>query len=77
MPRHPSPPRPAPPPQDSITPSQRRYRSVPQTAALLWAEGGVKRYTAGIVPCLLRSFPANAAGFLCYELTKKSLQPQQ
>ena len=53
--------------------SERRYRSVPQTAALLWAEGGAARFTAGIVPCLLRSFPANATGFLCYELSKKAM----
>lgn len=59
---------------DSIYPAQRKYRSLPQTAARLWAEGGVARYTAGIVPCLLRSFPANAAGFLCYELSKKAVQ---
>ena len=59
---------------DAIEPAARKYRSVGQTAALLWAEGGARRFTAGIVPCLLRSFPANAAGFLCYEVTKKSLQ---
>ena len=62
---------------DSIYPAQRKYRSVPQTASLLWAEGGAARFTAGIVPCLLRSFPANAAGFLCYEVTKKAMTPLQ
>lgn len=59
---------------DSIHPSQRRYKGLLQTGALLWAEGGVKRYTAGLVPCLLRSFPANAAGFAVYESSKKFLE---
>jgi solute carrier family 25 carnitine/acylcarnitine transporter 20/29 len=57
---------------DSINPSERKYKTIAQTAALLWKEGGVKRYTAGLAPCLLRSFPANAAGFAIYEATKKT-----
>lgn len=59
---------------DSIDPAQRKYKTLPQTAALLWAEGGVKRYTAGLVPCLLRAGPANATGFLVYELAAKALK---
>ena len=35
---------------DAIEPAARKYRSVGQTAALLWAEGGARRFTAGIVP---------------------------
>ena len=56
---------------DSIHPNERKYNSIAQTASLLWKEGGVKRYTAGLAPCLMRSFPANAAGFAIYEATKK------
>ena len=43
-------------------------------ATKLWAEGGAKRFTAGLAPCLLRSFPANAAAFLAYESTKSALE---
>ena len=39
-------------------------------AAKLWAEGGLKRFSAGLAPCLARSFPANAVGFAVYEATK-------
>jgi solute carrier family 25 carnitine/acylcarnitine transporter 20/29 len=62
---------------DSIWPEKRKYKGVLDTAQKLWAEGGVKRYTAGIVPCLLRSFPANAAGFAAYETVKTALEPPQ
>jgi len=47
--------------------SERRYRSVADCASKLYAEGGVRRFFRGIVPCLLRSFPANAACFFAYE----------
>lgn len=43
-------------------------------ATKLWAEGGVKRYTAGIAPALARSFPANAAGFAIYEAVKQGME---
>jgi hypothetical protein len=53
---------------DSIVPAERKYRTVPQTARLLWAEGGAARFTAGLVPCLMRSFPGTSAAiarFFC------------
>lgn len=62
---------------DSIYPKQRRYHGFLDTAAKLWAEGGVKRYSAGVVPCLARSFPANAAGFAAYEIVKEFLEPSK
>ena len=34
----------------------------------------MKRYTAGLAPCLARSFPANAASFAIYESVKKYMQ---
>lgn len=43
-------------------------------AAKLWAEGGAKRFTAGLTPCLARAFPANAAGFMIYELVKQAME---
>ena len=55
---------------DSIHPAQRKYAGWSDAAVKLWREGGVKRYTAGLAPCLLRSFPANAAAFVAYEGAK-------
>jgi len=60
---------------DSIYPEHRKYKGVLSTAAKLWAEGGIARYTAGLAPCLLRSFPANAAGFAAYESVKNLMEP--
>lgn len=60
---------------DSIYPEARRYRGgVIATGQQLWLEGGAKRFTAGLAPCLARSFPANAAGFAIYETTMKWLK---
>ena len=42
-------------------------------ARKLWAEGGAKRFTAGIAPCLMRAAPAHAAAFVAYEWTKNAL----
>jgi solute carrier family 25 carnitine/acylcarnitine transporter 20/29 len=61
---------------DSIWPEARKYSGWSDAASKLWKEGGVKRYTAGLAPALLRSFPANAAGFALYEATKKALEPE-
>ena len=61
---------------DAVDPAQRKYPgTVLATGRQLWAEGGVKRFTAGLAPCLARSFPANAAGFAIYESTMKMLNP--
>jgi solute carrier family 25 carnitine/acylcarnitine transporter 20/29 len=51
--------------------SQRKFRNVWDCARQLYAEGGVRRFYRGLTPCLIRSFPANAACFYAYE---KSLQ---
>lgn len=55
---------------DAIHPEQRKYKGWAHTATTLWKEGGLKRYSAGLAPCLARSFPANAAGFAAYEGVK-------
>ena len=34
----------------------------------------MKRFSAGLAPCLARSFPANAVGFAVYEATKSSVE---
>ena len=60
---------------DAADPAQRRYRGgVLATGRQLFAEGGAKRFTAGLAPCLARSFPANAVGFAVYESSMKLLQ---
>lgn len=59
---------------DAIALAERKYKTLPQTAMQLWKEGGLQRYSLGLGPCLVRSFPANAAGFVTYELVKKSLE---
>lgn len=58
---------------DAIMPADRKYKGMTDAARKLWAEGGVKRFTAGLAPCMLRAVPANAAGFAAYEVTKKLL----
>ena len=58
---------------DAVDPSARRYASTMDCCRQLWAEGGWRRFYRGLAPCLLRSFPANAACFLAYERAKQML----
>jgi solute carrier family 25 (mitochondrial carnitine/acylcarnitine transporter), member 20/29 len=59
---------------DSIYPEQRKYKGAIDAFSKLYAEGGVKRFSAGLSPALMRSFPANAAGFAIYESVKSSCE---
>lgn len=59
---------------DEINPAQRRFRGIMDCARQLYAEGGVPRFFNGLAPCLLRSFPANAACFFAYERALSMLQ---
>jgi solute carrier family 25 carnitine/acylcarnitine transporter 20/29 len=58
---------------DAIDPAHRRYKGALDAARQLWAEGGARRFSAGLTPALMRSFPANAAGFAIYEAVKKGV----
>lgn len=58
---------------DSIYPEKRTYKGIMDAVSKLNAEGGAKRFTAGLSPALARSFPANAAGFAIYEGVKKAM----
>lgn len=58
---------------DAVDPAKRRYKSVADCARKLYAQGGARRFTVGLTPCLLRSIPGNAACFLAYELTRDAL----
>jgi len=53
--------------------SQRKYKGWYDCATKLYAEGGIRRFGRGFVPCMMRSFPANATCFLLYEQTRKAL----
>jgi hypothetical protein len=59
---------------DSIYPEQRKYKGAIDAFSKLYAEGGVKRFSAGLSPALMRSFPANAVGFAIYESVKSSCE---
>jgi hypothetical protein len=48
----------------------RSYMRVVQKIA---REGGVKGFYKGYTPCVIRAFPANAACFMGYEVTKNLL----
>lgn len=61
---------------DSIVPSERRFRGIPDCARQLWAEGGVPRFFKGVTPCLMRAAPANAACFWLFQKTAQLLQSQ-
>jgi solute carrier family 25 carnitine/acylcarnitine transporter 20/29 len=52
---------------DAMRRSERRYNGWIDCARKLYVEGGVGRFWRGIAPCLIRSFPANAACFYAYE----------
>ena len=52
---------------DSFVRHERLYSGVVDCARKMYAEGGVPRFFQGLAPCLLRSFPANAACFFAYE----------
>jgi len=56
---------------DAMRRSERRYGGWIDCARQLYREGGLARFYRGLAPCLLRSFPANAACFYAYE---KALQ---
>lgn len=46
---------------DSMIKADRRCTTAVQTAKLLWAEGGPRRFTRGMAPCLIRAAIASAA----------------
>lgn len=61
---------------DAVNRNERAYKNTIHCAKTLWAQGGMKRFTAGLSPCLARAFPANAVGFMLYEVVKNGLQPK-
>jgi len=57
---------------DSTDPEKRKYKGLTDTFQKLYKSEGFKGFWKGIVPCMLRSFPANAVCFLLYEMTRKA-----
>jgi solute carrier family 25 carnitine/acylcarnitine transporter 20/29 len=49
--------------------SQRKYKNWGDCVVKLYKEGGLRAFTRGFVPCMLRSFPANAVCLGVYEYT--------
>lgn len=58
---------------DASEPSQRKYKNFFHTVSKLYSERGLQTFYKGLSPCLVRSFPTNAATFFAYELTKSFL----
>lgn len=56
---------------DSVHPEKRIYKNMIDCAKKIYAKEGPKVFFKGFLPCIIRSFPANAACFICYQ---KSLQ---
>jgi len=58
---------------DHIPRHHRKYTSTWHCAQTLYREGGAGRFFHGLSPCLLRSFPANAACFYAYETARSMM----
>jgi len=58
---------------DAVKRSERLYHSWMDCARKMYREGGIARFYRGLTPCLIRSFPANAACFYAYEQSLKLL----
>lgn len=53
--------------------SRRRFPRWRDAARAVYAEGGIKGYWRGFLPCFLRSFPANAAALTAFEFVMRRL----
>jgi len=58
---------------DAVHPAERRFRGWWHCARSLYEEGGARRFTRGLTPCLMRSVPANAVMWLVFEKTRAFL----
>jgi solute carrier family 25 carnitine/acylcarnitine transporter 20/29 len=58
---------------DALDPAKRKYGSALAAAKDVWNKQGAKGFIVGMEPALARSVPANAVGFLLYELTRDAL----
>lgn len=58
---------------DNIDPAKRQYKGFFDAGSQLIKQGGVRRLYAGLVPCLLRSSPANAGMLYTVDKIKQML----
>jgi len=56
---------------DKSDPKDRKYKNYFDCAGKIYKQQGVKGLFRGFTPCIVRSFPANAACFWAYESVKK------
>lgn len=56
---------------DAIQTSERKYKGWLDCAKKINQSQGIKGFFRGFTPCIIRSFPANAACFWAYEQSKK------
>ena len=53
---------------------RRRFKNSLHALRTIFREGGVGAFSSGLLPCMLRAFPANAVGFVVYEGVAGSLR---
>ena len=58
---------------DNIDPAKRQYKGFLDAGSKLIKQGGMRRLYAGLVPCLLRSSPANAGMLYTVDKIKQTL----
>eukprot|EP01117_Protostelium_nocturnum_P002987 TRINITY_DN13918_c0_g1_i1.p1 TRINITY_DN13918_c0_g1~~TRINITY_DN13918_c0_g1_i1.p1 ORF type:complete len:299 (-),score=120.64 TRINITY_DN13918_c0_g1_i1:57-953(-) len=56
---------------DAINPAERKYKGWVDCASKIYRSQGTKGFFRGFTPCIIRSFPANAACFWAYEQSKR------
>ncbi len=58
---------------DSSDHKNRKFKNLWDTISQLYKGGGIKSFYKGLTPCLIRSFPTNAATFFAFEYTRSLL----
>lgn len=58
---------------DSLDPSKQKYRGMLDCARQTWRAQGVKGFTGGLTPTLVRSPFANGATFVAFELAMRAM----
>ena len=58
---------------DAIIPSQRRYKGMVDCAVQVWRQQGLRGFTGGLTPTLIRSPFANGATFVAFELAMRAM----
>lgn len=53
--------------------SKRQFKGFLDAVTKIYRQRGIKAFYKGLTPCLIRSFPTNAATFLAYEYTRSLL----